>query len=378
MIPCQRHLFDIPDDIAYLNCAYMSPLMTRVVDAMARGTAGKVHPWTYWPADFFTHAETARGGFARLIGGGADDVAIVPSASYGVAIAANALPVGKDAEIIVLADQFPSNVYPWREKARDAGAQLTALERPSGGDWTEIILNALTPRTAIVALPHCHWTDGSLIDLVKIGAAVRENGAALVLDLTQSLGALPFDVTEVQPDFMVAAGYKWMLGPYTLGYLYVAPRWQEAEPLEHNWINRAGSEDFSRLIDYQDGFQPGARRFDMGERANAGQLMGSIAAMDQINDWTPEAISRTLGARNRMIAERAEKLGLNVGNRALSAPHFIGLRIPGGVPDGLLAALAAKGVFVSMRGDALRVTPHLYNTDADIDRFFGALETGLG
>jgi selenocysteine lyase/cysteine desulfurase len=110
-------------------------------------------------------------------------------------------------------------------------------------------------------------TAGGLI-WSAVGEAARAVGAPLVLDLTQSLGVMAFDATAVQPDFAVAAGYKWLSGPYTLGYLYVAPQHQSGEPLEENWINRERSEDFSQLINYRDGYQPGARRFDMGERSN--------------------------------------------------------------------------------------------------------------
>ena len=120
------------------------------------------------------------------------------------------------------------------------------------------------------------WTSGGRLDLVRIGEACRKLGAALVLDLTQSLGALPFSVgglknnlqNGVQPDFAVAASYKWLLGPYSVGLLYVAPKWQSGMPLEENWIQRANARDFSSLILYTEDYDAGARRFDMGERAN--------------------------------------------------------------------------------------------------------------
>ena len=377
MLENQRRLFDIPDDIAYLNCAYMSPLSHAVVAAMAAGVQTKVQPWTYTPADFFTYSEQARDRFAKLINGSGEDIAIVPAASYGTAIAANALPLKSGEEILLLADQFPSNVYPWREKARQCGAGIRTVPRPQNGDWTPAILAEISEQTAIIALPHCHWTDGGLVDLVRVGEAARANGAALVLDLTQSLGALPFDVTAVQPDLMVCSGYKWLMGPYTLSYLYVSPRWQDTPPLEHNWIDRKGSEDFSRLVEYQDDYQPGARRFDMGQRANPALLGGSIAALDQLLDWTPEKISQSLGAKTADIAARAAKLGLTSTPAALRAPHFLGLGFPSGMPETLLPELAAQNVFVSIRGTSMRVTPHLYNTDADVDRLFDALAAVL-
>jgi len=373
MIASQRHLFDIPDDIAYLNCAYMSPLMKPVVAASSRGLRRKAAPWSVTPEDFFTESETARGLFGRLIGAGARDIAIVPSASYGIATAAINLPVTDGQEILVLQDQFPSNVYSWRDVAERSGATLRTLRREQDGDWTRVILDAISDRTAIAALPHNHWTDGSLIDLVAVGEKLRLIGAALVLDLTQSLGAMPFSVTAIQPDFMVCACYKWLLGPYSTGFMYVAPKWQQGRPLEQGWITRAGSENFARLLDYTSDLQPGARRFDMGERANFALMPGAIAAMEHLLDWTPEAISRTLGTRTRDIAAQAARLGLLAPPDHARAPHFLGLRFPEGAPENLVQDMAAQNVFISQRGDSMRVTPHLYNTDADTDRLIHAL-----
>lgn len=372
MIPSQRHLFDLPREIAYLNCAYMSPLMSRVVEAGREGLARKARPWLIKAPHFFEGTERARGLFATLIGARPDDVALAPAASYGLAVAAANLPVKRGQTIVVLAEQFPSNVYPWRQLAADSGAEMAVVPRRQDG-WTAGVLEAMTDRTAIVALPHCHWTDGAIVDLVAVGRRCRELGAALALDLTQSAGALPFDVQAVDPDFAAAACYKWLLGPYSTGFLYVAPRRQGGRPLEQNWIARAGSENFSRLIDYRMDFQLGARRFDVGEGANFGLLPGAAAALEQILEWGVEEIAATLAAKTEAISARAQKLGLSASPRGLRAGHFLGLRFPGGLPEGLLERLAADNVFLSVRGDSLRVTPHLYNDDEDADRLIAAL-----
>ncbi len=376
MIPCQRHLFAIPDEVAYLNCAYMSPQLRTVTAAGERAAARKAAPWAIAPADFFTEAERARGLFGRLVGCAADDVAVVPSASYGIGVAAANLPVGPGQRILVLQDQFPSNVYPWRDLAARCGAGVATVPRPGDGDWTPAVLDRLGEGTAIVALPHCHWTDGSRVDLTRVALRCREVGAALVLDLTQSLGALPFSAAEVAPDFAVAAGYKWLLGPYSLGFLYVHPRHHGGTPLEHNWITREGSEDFAGLVTYRDGFQPGARRFDMGERSQFGLMPMAIAALEQLLAWGVEEIAETLAGVTREIARRAEVLGLSVLPAPLRAPHFLGVRFPGGVPPGLAERLAQERVYVSVRGDSVRVSPHLHATAADVDRLFAVLRGG--
>lgn len=377
MIPNQRHLFNLPDDLTYLNCAYFSPLLKAAVAAGVHAVDFRARPWNITSQDFFDISESIRVLFSRIINARPDDIAIVPSVSYGIATAARNLSVARGQTVVLLAEQFPSNVYTWQEAAKSIGAELIVVPRPADGDWTKATLSTITEQTAIVSIPNCHWTDGALLDLAKIGVHCRGLGVPLVVDLAQSAGALPFDVQLVQPDFAVAPAYKWLLGPYSLGFLYIAPKWQEGEPLEHNWIAREGSEDFSRLVEYSEHFQPGARRFDMGERSNFHLLPMAEAALRQILDWGVEAIAETLAAKTASITERANRSGLTSAPSDLRAGHFLGLRFSDGVPGGLLERLSAEKVFVSVRGDSMRVTPHLYNTETDVDRLFGVLESVL-
>lgn len=378
-LPCQRHLFEIPEEVVYFNCAYISPSLRAVREAGERGVRRKSTPWLVQPSDFFTESEAARSAFARLIGATPADVAIVPSASYGIETAARNLPAGPGQEILVLAEQFPSNVYPWRALAERSGARLRTVPRDDAGGFTAGLLAAIGPATAIAALPHCHWTDGTLIDLEAVSAALRRVGAALVLDVSQSLGALPLDLARVQPDFVACAGYKWLLSPYSVSFLYAAPHRQAGEPLEHNWIARAGAEDFRGLVAYRDEYAAGARRYDMGERANLCLMPMALAALEQLLDWTPEAVAASLGAINRRIAARLAEAGAACTPEAGRAPHFLGVRLPGGVPADLNARLAAANVHVSVRGDSLRITPHLHVTAEDEDRLCDVLirEAGL-
>lgn len=377
MIPSQRHLFDIPDEIAYLNCAYLGPLSRAVVDAGRQAAGRKAHPWEIGSEDFFTETEIARGLFARIVNANDEDIAIIPAASYGVSVAARNLPLAEGQSVVLLAEQFPSNVYAWREAAGNAGARVVTVERPHDGDLTRAVLDALDERTAIVALPNCHWADGALLNLERIAHRARELGASLVLDVTQSAGVMPLDVGVIQPDFLVAACYKWLLGPYSTGFMYVAPHRQDGKPIEYNWRARLGSERFAELVNYQDAYQPGALRFDVGECANFHTMPALVAALRQILDWGVPAIAETLAARNAHIARRAAALGLECLGQDRRAGHFLGLRFPRGMPAGLLDALDEARVYVSVRGDSLRVTPHLYNDDDDVDRLMQALEQAL-
>ena len=376
LLPNQRHLFDIPDDVAFLNCAYMSPLPKVAIAAGAQGIGRKARPWTTASADFFSGSETVRARFAALVNAQPDDVAFAPAVSYGMAQAAANIVLGKTQTIVTLAEQFPSNVYPWMDLAERTGAKFVSVPRPADDDWTAAVLAVIDSGTGVVALPHCHWTDGGLVDLEAVGKACRRVGAVLCVDGTQSVGALPFDVRRIDPDYLAVASYKWLLGPYSFGFLYVAPRHQGGRPIEHNWIARRNSEDFANLVNYQRAFQDGARRFDVGERSNFALMPVAEASLKLIADWTVPRVLATLALRSEAIAQRARaELGIDSVPADRRAGHYLGLRFRGGVPSDLPARLAAENVHVSVRGSAMRVTPHLWNTDADVERLFTVLKT---
>ncbi|MEY4268841.1 MAG: hypothetical protein RLZZ58_57 [Pseudomonadota bacterium] len=369
----QRHRFAMPRDVHYFNCGYMGPLPDVVSAAVAAGAARKQTPWTYAPTDFFAQIEAFRTRAATLVGTAADNIAIVPSVSYALATAARNLPVARGQSIVVLGDQFPSNFYVWQDMAAAAGGDIRVARRDPDDDWTAATLDAITADTAIVAVPHCHWADGRRVDLVAVGTACRTVGAALVIDATQSLGAMPLDLDAVRPDFMVAACYKWLLSPYGTAIFYVDPRHHAGAAIEQSWLNRAGSQDFARLVDYQSDFQPGARRFDMGECANPPLLMGAGAAFDLICAWGIANIAETLEAKTGAIADAAAARGLLPTPAAVRAGHFLSLGFDGAPPAGLVERLAAANVHVSLRGQSLRITPHLYNNDTDVAALLDAL-----
>lgn len=377
MIPSQRRHFAIPRDIAYLNTAYMSPLMHDVVAAIDRGARMKATPWTLTIPDFYDAVDRARALFAGLVNGDAEGVAIVPSASYGVETAAKNLSLGPGRRVVTLADQFPSHVYPWRRLARDQGGEVIAVTPPKGEAATPAVLDAIDERCAVAALPNILWTNGALVDLAAVRARCDEVGAALVLDLTQSAGAMATDFAAIRPDFAVVACYKWLLGPYATGFLYVAPERRSGEPLEEGWITREDSRDFAGLVNYTDRYEPGAVRFDMGERANFALMPGVVAALERLTAWGVAEIEATLAARTAALARRLPALGLTPTPDAARGPHYLSAALPGGAPKDLLARLAAKRVYLSERGGSLRITPHLWNDDEDCDRMIEALGGAL-
>lgn len=380
MLPCQKSKFALPDDEHYLNCAYMSPMSLAVEAAGVIGVARKRVPSRIAPSDFFTEADRARALFARLVNApDASRVALIPAASYGLAIAARNLPAAAGQHLVVTHEQFPANVHAWTRLATARGVGVRVVRPPEaaagrGREWNARLLDAIDSRTAIVALGHVHWTDGTKFDLEAIGRRAREVGAALVVDGTQSVGAMPFDVQAIQPDALVCATYKWLMGPYSMGFAYFGPRFDDGEPLEETWIGRAGSENFKELISYRDDYQPGAVRYDVGERANFALLPMAIAALDQVLEWQPSRIQEYTAALTAPLIDRVRALGYTVEEPAYRGAHLFGLRAPAGTDiTAIDARLRGRKVFVSLRGSAIRVAPHVYNDARDIDALVDAL-----
>lgn len=370
----QRAAFEVPEHITYLNCASLCPRL-KTVTAAGRSTLERTGtPWKIELSDWFGGPEQLRGAFARLINTPASNVTLVPAASYGVAVAALNVPVKAGDNIVVIDQEYPSNFYSWRRLARERGAELRVAVATHGGTITDAIIPLIDKRTAVAAVSNCHWTDGSFVDLHRVGAAARANGAALVVDASQSLGAYPLDVQEIQPDFLVTVGYKWLLGPYALGYLYVDERWHsQGVPLEESWLHREGSESFAGLVSYTDAYKPGAARFGQGESAQLYLISMALAALEQIAQWTPSRIQRQLGEWTAELAARVASLGLGCADAANRVGHLIGLRAEKGLPENLVTLLAERDIYVAVRGNSIRVAPHLHSTATDMDRLVTAL-----
>ncbi len=371
--------FSIPAGTHYLNCAYMSPLPRVVEEAGVAGVRGKRDPSRIEARHFFEQSDRARHLFARRIAADAAGVAIVPGVSYGMEVVARNLRAPSGAHsYIVLADQFPANVYPWRALAERTGASVHTVRRPrEGEDWTELVLAAIDESTALVAVPQVHWTDGAKIDLDGVGDRAADVGAAFVIDGTQSVGANAFDARRMRADAVVCAGYKWLLGPYSLGFLWVGDRFRGGEPLEQTWIARAGSEDFRALVDYRSELRDDASRFDVAERSNFALMPMAVAALEYLDALGVDAVRAHCAELTARIAEEAGTLGA-AAPAGPRADHIVGLRLPAAA-DGarVFEHLRARGVHVSRRGDALRVSPHVYNGHADVDALLAGLRSAL-
>ena len=377
MISCQRNLFNIPDEIVYLNTAYISPLSLKVEIAINKGCKLETQPWKIDPEfHFFHQIKETKIIFSNLFNISYKNVSLIPSASYGISTAANNIKLTKTKnKILILKDQFPSNVYPWMELSKKQEGVLEIIDELNETTLTEEIINKISEEVAVVAIPNIRWTDGYIIDLKKVSNACKKFDVNLILDLTQSAGAMQIDLKEINPEFAIIANYKWMLGPYSTGFLYISDKFIDGVPLEETWIGRKNSQDFSKLTDYQSLYNSDSIRFDMGQRANFSLLPGVKAALEQLHDWSIKKIENTLYQNNMIIYKGLSELGFEILREKNRAPHFISARLPGYDGDSLINNLKKNKIFISERSGYLRITPHLWNNEEDFFKLINCLKS---
>ncbi len=374
MLNNQRHLFNLPDDITYLNCSYMSPMLKSVAEIGTHAIYAKEDPSSIKPEDFFNGTKALRTEFAKLISAPSErSCAITPSVSYALANVAKNLKAGKGDNIVIADEQFPSNFYAWDVLSKDRGIELKVISAPDiiegrGKRWNEMILEAIDSNTKMIATGHVHWADGTKFDLKAIRKRADEIGAILVIDGTQSIGALPFSVEEFRPDAVVAAGYKWMMGPYASGVSYFGEYFQDGNPVENNWMNRLNSDDFANLVNYQEQYQSGSIRYEVGESANFILTPMLTRAIAQINEWGQQNIQDYCKELTTPYIKELIELGVRVESDEYRGQHLFGLRLPEHMAmEDLKNRFAERKVFVSVRGNSIRISPHLYNLERDMD-----------
>ena len=366
-------LFDIERDVAWLNSAYLGARAKPVAEAV--GWAVNRPLSEVQVADFFAPGERARRLVASLVGGDAEGVGLVSSASYGVTTAASVLGTGEGDRVLMLEGQFPAMVYPWTER----GAEPVFVKRPSDDDWTQAVLDRLDESISVVSIPACHWTDGTRVDLPTVGDAARSVGARLVVDISQSLGMAPFDVRSVRPDFVVSVGYKWLLGPPGISYLWASEENREGRPIDANWMAREGSEDFTRVSEYRWELASGGRRYDAGQTWNLWLSEAACRGLEIVAEVGIERLSSHGRLLTDRLANEAAALGLAAPRPEFRSSHLVGLRLPEGAdPRSLVSELASRSVYVSVRGASVRVSVHMWNTESDIDRLLEGLAAWVG
>ncbi len=377
MLTHQKHLFSLPENAHFLNAAYMSPISKNIEQAGIEALSKKSNPMLLPSSAFFEDCDEVKFLFGKLINAPADRIALVPSVSYGMATVAKNLATKKGLQvgqhILVVGDEFPSDVYAWGEVMAQKSLRIRTITAPDQTQdrakvWNERILRAINSETAMVVICHVHWGDGTIFDLMAIKKACQLVNALLVIDGTQSIGALPINIAEIQPDALVCAGYKWLMGPYTCGFAYFGPFFDEGVPLEQNWINRQNSEDMANLTQYKDQYKPLAARYNMGEQSNFIANAMLKVSINQLLDWTPAAIQLYCSTIAKDAIPTIQNAGYWIEKEHARSSHLFGILPPVHISiEKITEALKENNIAVSVRAGMIRVSPHVYNTEADFE-----------
>ena len=381
MLTSQRDQFDIPRDICYLNAASYSPLPLKTQDAARAAVGRKGRPWTV-PGSFANQIhERTRAAAARLINADASDVALISSVGYGVATAAKLLKIPRGARVLVLENDHTSPVLEWHSRAEAQGFAVETVGQPDDVDWTSAVLEAIerpgAAPLALASISSVHWSDGGLIDVDKVGAALKQQGAMFLVDATHHVGVLAMDVKRLDPDVLIFPTYKWVLGPYGRAFMYLAKRHQDGVPLEQTAPGRRNVNAENDVYFADTSYLPDARRFDMGERDHFISMEMAAIGMEMMAEWGNPAVTQRLTMLTERIADGLQNTGVRVPDTRFRAPHVLSLAFPGGMPAGLIEGLAGEGIYVAPRLGRMRISPHVYNDEADVDRFVTALTRRL-
>jgi selenocysteine lyase/cysteine desulfurase len=382
MLASQRALFEMPRQICYLNSASWSPLPLKTQETARAAVGRKGAPWTLDAAFANGQHERARTAAARLINADPADIALIPSISYGVATAAKVLTIEPRARIIVLENDHSSPVLEWRTRADAQGFSVDTVRQPDDGDWTSAVLAAIersgAPPVSLASISSVHWSDGGLIDIEKVGATLRQRGARFLIDATHGAGVLAMDVKRLDPDFVIFPTYKWLLGPYGRAFLYVAKRHQDGIPLEQTASGRRDVRAENAVYFSDLRYAADARRFDMGERDHFISMEMASIGMEMMADWGAAPVAQRLLMLTDRIAEGVRDIGVRVAERRTRAPHILSLGFNDGMPKGLIEGLAGEDIYVAARLGRMRISPHVFNDEADADRLVAALARRVG
>jgi selenocysteine lyase/cysteine desulfurase len=373
MLPSQRALFDLPRDVCYLNAAAWGPLPLASQEAGRAGVGRKGQPWKLAGDFAIGQYERTRRAAAALIGADPADVALISSVGYGVASAGKILPVARGSRVLVLENDHTSPVLEWHSRAEAQGFTVEVVAQPADSDWTAAVLEAVERKgaapLALVSISSVHWSDGGALDMPRIASAAKRQGAALLVDATHDAGMRPIDVKTLDPDFLIFPTYKWVLGPYGRAFMYVAKRWQNGVPLEQIAAARKAVSAEDTIYFRDTSYREDARRYDMGERDQFISMEMASIGMEMMAGWGTAAIGERVTMLTNRLAEGLGNLGVRMPDARVRAPHILCLTFLGGMAPDLPQRLAAENVHVAPRLGRLRVSPHVYNDEEDVDRF---------
>ncbi len=376
----QKHLFSLKSGVHYLNCAYKGPLLKTAEEAALRALERERNPAEILPADFFEDAAQSRSLFGNIVNCAADEVAIIPSTSYGFSSVLNNVKAKPGGNAITLKDEFPSGHFSLHRWCHTHQNELVVVspdlhEEHQGESWNRNILDAINENTSVVLMSSVHWMNGVKFDLQQIGEKCAAVGARFVVDGTQSVGAMPMDVKAFRIDALVCAAYKWLFGPNSLGLAYMGEAFAQGVPLEESWMNRTNAMNFGELTQYDHTYNSGAGRYNVGETSNFILMPILRSGLQQINDWGVANINAYCEALIVPLMEYLHGMHIEMEPAAYFSGHLFSLRLPAGTDAALFRQhLVDHHISVSMRGEFIRVAVNVFNDEADIQALIACIE----
>lgn len=377
---CQKELFSLKEKIHYLNCAYKGPLLKSSEEACIKALIRDRNPIDLTVDDFFKDGEIARGYFSDIINAAPENIAIIPSTSYGFSTVLNNIVGKKSGNAITIENEFPSGYFSLKTWCKENNNELIIVAPDDnldqiGENWNSKILDQITDETSVVLISSVHWMNGLRFDLKQIGQKCKDVGAKLIVDGTQSVGVINMDVNDYNISALVCATYKWLFGPYSVALAYISDDFKDGKPLEESWINRANSDNFSALTDYNDTYRPNAGRYNVGESSNFTLMPMLKESLKQIIEWNPNEIEAYCKTLIRPLIDYLESLGIVFENDMYFSNHLFALQLPTNIDLEILKNnLAKNNVYTSVRGSHLRVSVNVFNDDSDIQKLIEVIE----
>jgi selenocysteine lyase/cysteine desulfurase len=387
MVTDYKKYFKLAPDVHYLNCASFSPNLYSVIEAGIQGIEIKSNPHLIKSEDFFSVPGITKDLLSKIINCSSEDIALFPAVSFGMATVAKNLALKKGLtegqEILVVKEEFPSDVLAWKEICDSKKLTVKTVSPPDSADrgkvWNEMILEAISPKTCMIVLPNIHWTDGTVFNLKAIRKRTLEAGAWMIVDGSQSVGALYFDVAEINPDALISVGYKCLYGPYGLGFGYFGEAFKNGMPIEFSWVNRINSHDFENLVNYQHTYREGAFRYNMGEQSNFILIPMLNAGLKQLISWGGAAVvqEHCKNITGNAIAE-LQQMGFIIEEENYRANHLFGIRVPENISiEKIRKAFDAGKISISIRANSIRCSNNLFNTVEDMQALVTSLKSVL-
>ena len=362
----------------YLDCAYQGPFPRATVARLQQAIELKCHPERLEAPEYFRLPERVRGRLATLIGADPSEIALTNSATQGIGIVAAGLGLAAGDEVVIASHNFPANLFTWLHLRR-LGVRVQVVK--PAGDYVQVeeVVGALTPRTRVLALDWVSYTGGARIDLAVFGNLVHRQGGIFVVDGTQGVGALEMNIRELPVDILAVATYKWLLGPYGTGFVYLRSEVQDRLELPVvNWMTVEGSEDFDALPTDEFTLPRAARIFDVPETSNFLNLYGQEASLEFVGRVGVRTVTEHCWRLLDRLAEELQRGGYRLSEAAKPEHRSTILGFQADSPEAtakLHQKLRANHVAVSLRHGMIRVSPYLYNTEADIEMLLSVVNS---